>query len=162
MSSHRSGQALADAFVVENESLIRFVEGCSDDLWQTLVENEGRTVGVLAHHMAVIPLLITGWVEKVAAGTPLPPITMDDIDHANAHHAAREAGCSQDEVIKLLRENGAAVAARLAALDTESLDRTGALALLGDQPTSARQIAEIVLIAHNSRHLKSIEAVLPA
>lgn len=148
-------ESLARQFEETNAAVIRTVEGLSEAQWRMPCPHEGRTVVVVAYHVALSHAPILDAIQTLAAGQPLPPVTMAMIDARNAQEAEQHAACTRAETSDLLRRNGQAAAAALRALSDEQLARTGTL--LG-QETSARQIAEGILIGHPRQHLASIQA----
>jgi uncharacterized damage-inducible protein DinB len=151
------GDALAQRFEQANNDVIAAVEGFSDDQWKAKTKEEGWSVGVAAHHIAVGHPGVFGLAQAIANGQPLPPITREMIDQGNAQHAQQFAGCTRQETLDLLRANGAAAAMSLRGLTDEQLDRSATLPVFGDAPVSAQQVIEMVLIGHPQGHLQSIK-----
>ena len=77
---------------------------------------------------------------------------------ANAH-ARQHAACTQDEVLGLLRRNGAALVDYVAGLSDAELDRTGHLALAGGK-MSAQQFIEAVILSSGGEHFASMKAAV--
>lgn len=150
-------EALAKQFEQANNDVIAAVEGCSDAQWKAMTKEEGWSVGVAAHHVAVSHSGVFGLAQAIANGQPLPPITRDMINQGNAKHAQEFAGCTKQETLDLLRANGAAAATGLRGLSDEQLDRSATFAPLGDAPVSAQQAIEMVLIGHPQSHLQSMK-----
>lgn len=155
--SERSA-ALADAFESANNNLIAAVEGCTPDQWGRTCQNEGWSVGVAAHHVAVNHPVVASLVQLVANGQPLPNITRDMIDAGNAQHAREFANVTGEETLELLRREGAAAASMVRGLTDEQLDRTAPLAFAGGQEWSAADLIERILIHHPVAHAASITA----
>jgi hypothetical protein len=144
--------------------LIQTVEPCSEQQWRTICPEEGRTVGVMVHHIASSAPLVASWAELVATGQALPPISMEQIHNLNMQHADKNAYCSKEETLALLRRNGRSVAAMIRRLSADQLSRSTPFAIFGGQPTSAREIVEMVVIGHIDgyphSHLDKIEAAI--
>ncbi len=155
-----SARELAERFERINDEVITVVEGCSNDQWQTLVPEEGRTVGVVCHHVGGAHRFLTQLIQALSTGETGPPNTMEAIHAANAQHMERYASCTKDEAIALLRRNGGVARAAVEALTDEQLDRQGRLVLYGDRPVTARQVIERRLIGHPLSHLQGIRDVL--
>src|SRR3712207_413498 len=100
----------AEALAVElgrvMTELERAVEGCSEEEWRRNGV-EGWTVAVTARHVAAAQPSILQMVLAVADGREPPPITSELLDENNARHAVEFAACSRDEVLALVRQNGA-------------------------------------------------------
>jgi hypothetical protein len=148
-------EALTKKFEQANGEFTRAVEQCSDASWRSQCQAEGWPVAVAAHHVAGGTAAISGLAQMVAAGQPLPPLTMEQVDQGNADHATQYANCTKQESLDLLRRNGESAAGMIRGLSDEQLDRTGTL--FGG-PMSAQQIIEDVLIGHLTGHLASIRA----
>src|SRR5262245_66491611 len=103
--SERAGN-LAQQLEQANHALIATVEGLSDAQWRAKTPGDGRSVGVVAHHVAVSHKSVAGLVGAIAHGQPVPKITMEMIHEGNATHAAQHANCTKAETLALLRQNG--------------------------------------------------------
>lgn len=152
MTSSRA-QTLADRFQRDNDQLVQGVERLTDADWRKMTSSEGWTVGATAHHIATGHHALTGLMQLIAGGQPVPPLTMDMIHQGNAEHAKQFAHCSKTETLELLRKNGAAASAAVRGLSDAQLDRTAAL--LGGT-MSAAQIIERIMIHHIEDHYGSI------
>lgn len=151
---------LAERFERINDEVIAVVEGCSNEQWATIVPEEGRTVGVVCHHVGGGYRFLTQLVQALSTGEAGPPVDMEAIHAANAQHMERYASCTKDEALALLRRNGSAAKAVVEALTDEQLDREGRLVLYGDRPVTARLVIERRLIGHPWSHLQGIRDVL--
>jgi len=117
-------------------------------------EDEGRPVGVIAHHVADSEKFIIDRIYAMLEGKPMPRV---DFKVSNAAHAARHAAVSKEEVIKLLRENRDPIAEAVAAIPDEDLD------LMRDTPVGPMSVAQRldrVLIGHLKQHQGSIQATI--
>jgi hypothetical protein len=150
------GEALAERLTQVNDTLIAVVEGCSDEQWKQTCSDEGWSVGVTAHHVAVSHEGIAGLVQAAANGGPLPPITREMIDAGNAKHAQEFANVTKAEVVDLLKKGGKAASDMLRGLGDGQLDLTHPMAFAGGELWSTDQIVNRVLIGHPESHLESI------
>jgi uncharacterized protein (TIGR03083 family) len=150
-------RTLAERFEQANRELIETVDRLSDAQWRTKTAAEGWSVGVVAHHVAEGHAGIAGLVQKIASGEPVPPMTTEMFDKANAEHAIQHANTTKAETLALLRQNGAAAAAKVRGLGEAHLDRVG-----GSMGMSAAQIIERVLIGHVHDHHGSIRQAIGA
>jgi hypothetical protein len=151
------GEQLAAQLEQANNDVIATVEGMTDRQWQAVTEEEGWSVGVLAHHIAVSHGGVSGLVQALANGQPVPPLTMDMVNAGNAQHAQQFANVSRAETLDLLRSGGEQAVAVLRGLTDEQFDRSGLL--LGGTVT-CQQITENILINHPRSHLKSIKKAI--
>ena len=165
MSEPAGGRSaeLADEFEAAQEAFAGLVESLSDEQW-TLVgtnfperlndEDEGRTVGVIAHHVAVSGQFISDRIGATLEGRPVAPV---DIRSLNAAHAVEHAGARREEVVALLREKGPTIGAFVRALSERDL-ATSLVTPAG--PMTIEQRIERVLIGHLKGHGAVIEATL--
>src|SRR5262245_34909343 len=107
-SMSERARTLAQQLEHANHDLITTVEGLSDAQWKAKTPGDGRSVGVVAHHVATSHKMVAGIAQAIAHGQPVPTITMDMIHQGNAAHAAQHAHCTKTETVALLRQNGAA------------------------------------------------------
>jgi DinB superfamily len=147
---------LAAQFEATTQNAIDVVQSCSDAKWRTPVPDDGRTVGVLAHHMAAGDVPIGGLVQAIANGAPMPPLTAEMINQGNANHAQQFANVTKDEAVEALRQNGVHAAAILRALTDAQLDRSAQF--LGTQWTTESAIQQI-LIGHIAGHTETIRVI---
>jgi hypothetical protein len=148
---------LAEGFTAFNNDLITFVENCSDENWQKVCPGENWSVGVVARHIAAGHYGAIGLAKLIVAGEKLPELTNDAIDQGNVQHAQKHAGCTRDEVLDLLRENGASISGYVAGLSDADLDRTGHLALTGGD-MSTEQFVQGIIIQSGGAHVKNMKA----
>lgn len=159
MSTATRVEQFVKQFEAVNDELITLVEGCTEEQWRGPCVNEGRSVAVVAHHVAVVHGGFTELVDRLAAGkTYSPASSIDDVHETNAQHARDNATVSTSETLDLLRTNGAALAQRLHNISDEQLDRTAGV--FGGNELSVAQVVEWVIIGHPASHLASIRATL--
>ncbi|HEX6349888.1 MAG TPA: DinB family protein [Candidatus Dormibacteraeota bacterium] len=154
----------AEDFEAAQDGFIRLVESLDDQKW-TLVgknypqrineEDEGRTVGVIAHHVAESGPFIIDRIEKMSRGEQLPP--PGDRRALNAEHATQHRECTRDEVVRMLRDSKPRIAAAVRAIPDDQLDQERETPV---GPMSVAQRLERVLIGHIKMHQGSIEAAL--
>ncbi len=142
------GVDLARRLEESSERLIAAVAACDEAGWHAPCPDEGRSVGVMVHHIASSIPLVAGWAEQLATGGGLPELTMAEVDAQNAAHAGEHAACTKEEALDLLRRNTTAAADRIRGLSDEQLDRAAPFAIFGGRPVSAQGLLEIVLIGH--------------
>ncbi len=144
------------------QALAAFAEQLSDREWQTICADDGRTVGVLTHHVATALLGETGIVKQLASGQPLAGLTWPMVDEGNAAHAHEHARAGQREAAELLRQNGAIAAEAIRLLSHEQLDVAAPNSLHADAPVTVQFWIENHPLAHAYRHLASMRAALSA
>jgi DinB superfamily len=159
----RSGE-FAGRFEAAQDEFIHLIESLDDEQWQLVGKNypqrvneedERRTVGVIAHHVATSGPFILERIQLMVAGKLLPPV--GDFRELNARHAADNAGVTRDEVLSVLRETKGSIAAAVRAIPDDQLDQQRETPV---GPMSVAQRLERVLIGHVKMHQGSIEAAL--
>lgn len=148
-------QELAARFERANDDVIELVERCPDDRWQATLDGDGRTFGIVAHHIAAWQPVFTNMARRSASGEPLAPSSpISQGAHAfNAGHARRYAAVTKAEVIEALRRNGASVSAAIRGFTDEQLDRQSELRI---GPLRTEEFVERFLIGHARSHLAGL------
>ena len=154
----------AEDFEAAQDGFIRLVESLGDEQWELVGKNypqrineedEGRTVGVIAHHVAESGPFIIDRITKMSRGEKLaPPGNFKDL---NAAHASEHRDCSREEVLQILRESKPRIAAAVRAIPDDQLDQERETPA---GPMSVAQRLERVLIGHIKMHQGSIEAAV--
>jgi hypothetical protein len=152
-------QTLIQSFDALISGFSVYVEGLTDAQWNTLVPKEGRTVGVVAHHLAEATVPIAQLCAALANRQDFT-LTKETIDGFNAHHAAEYAGATKAETLALLKSNALASSGVIGSLADSQLDNTGAVAILGGQQVPAHTMAQEAWLGHISDHWDSIKATL--
>lgn len=161
--AHVRSQQFAQQFEAAQDDFIRLVESLSDEQWHLAGKNfpqrindedEGRPVGVIAHHVATNGDYITERIQTMLAGGPLAPINQRAV---NAEHARSHSGVTRDEVLRLLRASRNRIANAVRAIPDDQLDIERSTPA---GPMSAAQRVERVLIGHLKQHQGSIEGAI--
>jgi hypothetical protein len=152
----RRAEELADRFSQLSQEFISIIEGCTPDQIRTRCQGEQCTVAALASHVAAIQALAAEWIQIAASGQPLPHITMETVNQANAEQFERDADREKGAILRDLRENGARAARLVRGLSDEEMDRTSYFVLFGREVTTEDLIRRI-LIADVEGHLPSVE-----
>lgn len=147
---------LADQFEQASRNLISVVEDLTPEQLQARCSGEQCTVVALASHVAGVHPLAAGWITSAAAGEPLPELTMDKVDEANAGQAAANANRDKDEILAALRQNGAEATKVVRGLSDADLDRTTYFRLF-DREMTTEDLVRNVLIGDIAGHSKSIK-----
>jgi DinB superfamily len=154
---------LAEQYEAAHDEFVRLVESLDDDQWHLAGKNfpqridnedEGRALGVIAHHVATNGDWITERIQTMLAGGPLAPVNMRAI---NSEHARSHANVTKDEVLRLLRASKGRIANAVRVIPDDQLD------IQRSTPAgsmSAAERVEKVLIGHMKQHQGSIEAAL--
>lgn len=153
-------RALADRLERGAEALAAFVSALSDSDWNTRIPKDGRTVGVVVHHVATVYPVEMELAQALAAGNTITGVTWDVIHGMNAAHAREHQGVSKKATLALLRDNSAAAARAVRALSDEQLDRAGFVSLYADAPLTCQFVLEDHAVRHSYHHLAAIKAAV--
>jgi DinB family protein len=160
--SRRRAHELADRLEQGAHALAQLVTALTDAQWHIRVLRDGRTIGVLVHHVASVYPLEIQFAQAVAAGLPVTGVTLHDIDEMNATHARMYEGVTKEAALDLLRCNSAAAAAAIRAMSDEQLDRAALVSLYGNAPVTCQFVVEDLVVRHSYHHLASIQKALQA
>ena len=158
----KRADVLADRVAQAHRQLMALVDALSETEWRAVCPNEGRTVGVLVHHVASVLPGELSMIQTVASGQPVTGITPELLDQMNARHAEDYADCSREETLDLLRGNSALVVDAIRGLSDAELDRAASVSLHRDAPLTAQYLVEDHPLCHTYLHLASIRAALPS
>src|SRR5882724_5169797 len=153
-------KALADRLEQGSLALADFAASLTDEEWNTPIPHDGRTVGVVVHHVASVYPVEIDLAQTVAAGKPVIGVTSDVIDHMNAAHAKQNRDVTKEESLALLRRNSAAAAAAIRDLTEEDLDRAAPVSLYSDAPLTCQFVLEDHAVRHSYHHFALIRAAL--
>ena len=162
VSNVRSAR-LAEQYEAAHDEFVRMIEPLTDQQWHLTGKNfpqrindedEGRTVGVIAHHVATNGDYITERIQTMLAGGPLAPINQREV---NSEHARLHANATKDEVLRLLRASRPRIASAVRAIPDGQLDIQRSTPV---GPMSAAERVEKVLIGHLKQHQGSIESAI--
>lgn len=155
----KRAKELSERLQAFTDEVIGFIQGCSETDWGKLCKEEAWTVAVTARHIGAGHFQAVELAKMIVRGERLPEVTSQQlIDMAN-DHARQHSGCTQKEVLDVLRKAGADVVGYVAGLTDAELDRTGHLVLLGGS-VSTQRFLEAVILASGGQHLASMKAAL--
>jgi hypothetical protein len=141
-------------------ALAAFAGTLTDAEWNTPVPKDGRTIGVVVHHVASVYPVEIQLARALAAGQPVAGVTMTNIDEMNAAHAREFAAITRDAAIDVLRRNSADAAAAILELSDEQLDRATTASLYDDAPITCQFMLEDHAVRHSYHHLARVRAAL--
>ena len=78
-----------------------FAASLTDAQWKTRCMPDGRTVGVIVHHVGFVYPIEIDIAQTIANGKPITGLTMDDVHALNAKHAVDNAAVTKEEAIAL-------------------------------------------------------------
>ena len=156
--SRRAG-ALAQRVKQGADTLAAFAEQLSDAEWRAVVPPDGRTVGLIIHHVAIAyPGEIEG-AKLLASGTAIS-ITWEWVAQFNAAHAQEHATVGRKETSDLLRRNSEAAVQAVLGFTDEELDSAAPVSLYADAPLTAQFFIEDQAVKHSFHHLARIKTAL--
>jgi hypothetical protein len=158
----RGGRAhrLAERLEQGARSLAALASALTDTEWQARIPGDGRTVGVVVHHVATMYPLEIELAALLAAGQPIAGVTWDAVHVINATHASDHRAVTREAALALLQRNSADAAARIRALSDDELDRAAAVSLNADAPLTCQFFLEDHAVRHSYHHLARIRAAL--
>jgi len=156
----RRTEALAQRLEQGSHALATFAATLTEEEWQTPLPHDGRTVGVVVHHVATMYPLEIQLAQTLAAGSPVTGVTWDLVHGINARHALEHADVTREEALELLQRNSSAAAAALRALSDEELDRAAPVSLNADAPLTCQFMLEDHAVRHSYHHLAAIRKAL--
>ena len=156
----RQATALAERLEQGARALITFARGLSAGEWTARMPHDGRTIGVIVHHVASVYPLEIQLAQAVGQGQAVTGVTMKDVDAMNAKHAIDNASITKEAAIELLERNSAAAAAAIRALTDEQLATAMPVSLYGDAPLTCQFVLEDHAVRHSYHHLSRIQQAL--
>jgi hypothetical protein len=151
--------ALANRLEEGALALATFAETLTTEEWQTRLPHDGRKLGVIVHHVAIVYPLEIQFAQSVATGKP-EGITAEAVNQMNAGHAKQYDAITKDEALKLLATNSAEAAAAIRALTDEELDSAAPVPLYGHATLTCQFVLEDHAVRHSLHHLARIQAAL--
>lgn len=152
--------ALADRLERGAEALATFADTLSDTQWKVRLPGDGRTIGVVVHHVATVYPVEIGLAQTLANGHAITGVTWDVIHEMNASHARENTGVTKEETLALLRDTSAAAARAVRTLRDDQLDRASMVSLYADAPLTCQFMLEDHVVRHSYHHLAAIRAAV--
>jgi len=141
-------------------ALSNLASDLSEAEWQARVPGDGRTVGVIVHHVASVYPLEIELAQKLAAGEPITGVTMDDVHTMNSRHAAEFSAVTKQAALELLERNSTAAATAIRALTPDALARAAPVSLYADAPLTCQFLLEDHAVRHSYHHAGAITRAL--
>ena len=156
----RRSQQLAERLEQGAANLARFAEALSDAEWRMKIPHDGRTVGVIVHHVGNMYPIEIQLAQTLGAGKPIAGVTWDAVADINAKHAKEHAGVTKQEAVEFLRKNSKAAAEAIRAFSDEQLESAAPVSLNADAPLTAQFFLEDHAIRHSYHHLARIRSTV--
>jgi hypothetical protein len=149
----RQAEALATRLEQGAQALAAFAASLTDAQWKMRCMPDGRTVGVIVHHVGFVYPIEIDIAQTIGDGKPLTGLTMDDVHALNARHAVENADVTKEAALELLRTNSTAAAAAIRALRDEQLAQAHPASLYSDAPVTCQFVLEDHAVRHSYHHL---------
>ena len=156
----RRAAVLADRLEQGANVLADLAASLTDAEWRVRLTGDGRTVGVIVHHVATMYPLEIELALGVADGRAIAGVTWDAVHEINATHAREHAGTTREEAIALLRQNSALAAGAIRKLQDEQLDRAAPISLYSDTTLTCQFFLEDHAVRHSYHHTAAIRRAL--
>jgi hypothetical protein len=153
-------QMLSDRIENGADALAAFVKSLSPAEWKSPVPKDGRTIGVVVHHVANMYPLEIQLAQTLADGKPIAGVTWDAVHQLNADHAREHAAVEKAEALDLLQRNSRAAAAAVRAMSDDALDRAAPISLNADAPLTCQFFIEDHALRHSFHHLAKIRSAV--
>jgi len=157
--SQRSN-ALADRLELGVRELITLASTVDDSEWLTPIPRDGRTVGVIVHHVGSMFPVEIELAMTVARGNPVVGLTWDTVHQMNAEHAAANRGVTPEEALDLVRRTSAEAATAIRKLSDAELDRANTVSMYGDAILTTQFLLEDHAVRHAFHHVAKIRGAL--
>lgn len=152
-------QALANRLEEGATLLAKYAESLTPRQWAATVNSgDGRSVGIVIHHVATMYPLEMELAQTIANGQAIAGVTWDLVAEINAKHAHEHATPERAATLALLRQNSTAAAAALRTIPDAQLDIAVPNSLYGDTPLTLQFWLEDHPISHSFKHLAYIKA----
>lgn len=151
---------LADRLQQGAEELATLAQSLSDAEWKTVIPKDGRTVGVVVHHVANMYPIEIDVAKSVASRKAVVGVTWDAVAQINAQHSHDQASVTKQQAVDLLRKNSKDAADAVRKFSDEELDNAAPFSLSADAPMTAQYVIEDHAMRHSFHHLSKIRAAL--
>ena len=150
-------KALAARLVEGAKALADYVTELSEEQWRAPVDGDGRSVGVVVHHVASLYPVEVQLAYQLAQGKPITGVTMEAIHNMNAEHAQEHHDPDRVETLRLLVNNSAEAAQMISEFSNAELDGAAPVSLYdGEPPLTAQFFIEDHAMRHSYHHLGRI------
>lgn len=143
-------------------ALAAFAEGLTDLQWRSAVPSDGRTMGVLVHHVASTYPIDGDIIRMALLGDPIRDVTWERLGEINAAHAKINTAPDRDATIALLRRNAKECAQAVRLLTGEELSRAVPFSLAYGATMTVQFIIEDHPLRHPWHHMARMRSTILA
>jgi len=140
--------------------LAAYAQDLSETEWTTVVPPDGRTAGIIVHHVASMYPIEMSVVQKAVEGLAITDVTWEVVAQINAAHAREYAAVSKPEALDLLARNSQEAARAVRGLTDTDLARAVPFSLCYEAPMTVQFIIEDHPVRHPWHHLARIRQAL--
>ncbi len=156
MNTTTRSQSLAERLEIGATALADLARTLSSEEWETPFPKDGRTIGVIVHHVASVYPIEIQLAQTLSRGEPVVGVTMADVDAMNARHAVEHRAVTKEAALDLLARNSADAAAAVRALSDEQLANAAPASLYDDAPVTCQFMLEDHAVRHSYHHASLI------
>ena len=153
-------EALAVRIELGAKNVASLAERLTDSEWQTPVNGDGRSIGVVIHHVASSYPVEIHLAKMIASGEPITGVTKAVVDDMNAKHAQENSSIDKQETLDLLSKNSHEAADAVRELSDVELDNAELVSLNFDAPLTTQFFIEDHALRHSFHHLGKIKETL--
>ncbi|MCX6047953.1 MAG: DinB family protein [Chloroflexi bacterium] len=157
---NQRAEALATRLEQGVDQLVAHVESMTPQQWAAPIAQDGRSIGIVVHHVATMYPLEMALAQTIANGQAIAGVTWDLVAEINAKHAGEHAEPDRMTTLALLRQNSTAAATAIRAITDAQLDIAVPNSLYGDTPLTLQFWLEDHPMSHSYKHLADIKAVV--
>ncbi len=141
------------------DDVIEYTDGLSGEEWNVECDVEEWTTGVTARHIGAGHFRIFELAGMIVEGKELPPLTVEQISAMSDKDSRAHADGTKDEALDALRKNSTELAAFVAGLSDDELDRKGSMPAFGGEAT-VNQVIEFVIFQSAQEHFDSMKTAV--
>ena len=150
---------LADRFAAANAQLMQLLADASDAQLAAIVADEGWSVLMVAHHVALSYRVAGGWVKRATAGEAVST-TREQIDQGNAQMAQDTMPLTREIVLAQLRDNGTRTETMIRGLSDAQLATSAVMMPADGYEMTAEQVIKHILLRHVKEHSQHVRPLL--
>ena len=158
---NKRAEKLAQRIALGANSLFTFAEQLTDAEWNTPVIGDGRTIGIVVHHVASVYPMEIELAQMLAAEKPITGATIEVVNKMNADHAEENKDITKQETLDLLKHNSSIAVKAVQQFTDKELDNSATVSLNYDAPLTTQFFIEDHAHRHSYHHLAKIKASLP-
>lgn len=141
------------------DDVMAYVDTLSDEDCNAVCDWEQWSARVTARHVGAGHFRIFELLGMIIQGKELPQLTMDQINAMSDKDSREHSAITKADALAALRDNGAELAAFVAGLSDDELDRKGSMPAFGGDVT-VNQVLEFVIFNSAQEHFDNIKTAV--